>query len=321
MLTDEIRARRFGRVTSSIVGACLGLDPFKSPADALDAILGHEPELSGNKACERGSLLEPAVLNYGLRIARELCPGAALEPAPYVDHMDGWAGDSTDAIYTSPEGAVIGVGEAKTVGLGGRANWGTPGTDEVPPHVFVQACWHLIHWPDAEWCLIPVVFGGYEFEFQHFIVYRDAALLGRLFRKLKDWHTRHVQNAEPVPLGVQDTDRIIKQWPVHVEQELIATPDLQAWVDRAMRAEKAEKAAAQEKQLARCEIRKLMQDKAQCRFDTWVVTYRKPKPTLSINWRTIAETLGATPELIAQHTVEVENTRRLCINPLRKLDT
>lgn len=321
MLTDEIKARRLGRITSSIAGACLGVDPHKSPADALDEILGRAPEFAGNKATERGNLTERAIVEYGLAPARSFAPGIAslYAPAPHVTHPEGWSADSSDALCVDASGGVLAVMEGKSVGLGARNQWGEPNTDEVPAKVFVQACWHLIHWPTARFCLVPVLFGGYDFEFQHYVVERDATLLERITGKLRDWHARHVVGGEPVPLGPADTERLLERWPAPVEEEAPLTPELVGWVERLLEADRIASAANKDREAARFQIRQIMQDKAQCRADAWAVTYRKPKASASVNWRAIAEVLGATPELIAAHTTQTENTRRLCVTPLRKL--
>ena len=67
--STEWHEQRKGRVTGSISGAILGLNPFVSPEQALRRMVRHyhnvESEFTGNIATEYGSLNEPiAQLDY-----------------------------------------------------------------------------------------------------------------------------------------------------------------------------------------------------------------------------------------------------------------
>ena len=81
--TPEWFKQRKGRITGSVVGAALGVNPYMTP-DALIRRLvrlwhGAESEFNGNIATEYGTLHEPiAIMDYINRLAMLLMKSALL---------------------------------------------------------------------------------------------------------------------------------------------------------------------------------------------------------------------------------------------------
>jgi putative phage-type endonuclease len=86
--------QRRGRVTGSNVGAILGLDPWRTRADVMRAMvrdaLDAESEFDGNPATRWGQANEE-----NARMDFELETGHIVKPAPFVPYED-WAGASPD---------------------------------------------------------------------------------------------------------------------------------------------------------------------------------------------------------------------------------
>jgi putative phage-type endonuclease len=61
--TPQWHAARKGRITASIAAACLGLDPYKSPAWAWRVVTGVEPDMDDNENLARGRAREPHARN------------------------------------------------------------------------------------------------------------------------------------------------------------------------------------------------------------------------------------------------------------------
>lgn len=195
MLTPEQKEARIGLVTSSIVAAILGLDPYKGEKEAIESIMGrslHNP----SKATERGDLLEDVVLrSIGTKLG--IPKKHVVQQPGFVKHPNGWSGDSVDAIISPKKGVVTAVCEAKTVGMGGAKRWGPDGTKSIPDHVLCQCHWHMIHWPTAERCHVAALIGGYAFEFRHYVIEKDPELEKKMLSKIEAWYKINIEIPKP----------------------------------------------------------------------------------------------------------------------------
>lgn len=101
--TPEWFASRRGRVTGSMVGAILGLNPYMTPEDAMRRMVrdahGAEPEFTGNAATEYGTFHEKGAIQDF-----EMSTGMKVEPAGFVTHSD-WLGASPDG-YVGATGLI-----------------------------------------------------------------------------------------------------------------------------------------------------------------------------------------------------------------------
>lgn len=101
--TDEWKAARMGRLTTSMAGAALGLAPYRDKDDCLRDLVrsmnGMESEFTGNIATEYGTNMEPQALT-----AYELETGHTVTPEGFVPFED-WTGASPDG-YVCDHGLV-----------------------------------------------------------------------------------------------------------------------------------------------------------------------------------------------------------------------
>lgn len=227
MLTQEQKDQRRGLLTSSLWAAALGLDPNKTPLQAKREVLGQGEEFQGNAATYRGNKLERVVLQEP---ADQL--GLVFVPAPFRKHANGWSGDSCDALYYKApyvEGldAPELVGEGKTAGMGVADKYGAAGTDNIPVTAWVQSHCHLIHWPEAKRCVVPVLIGGWSFEFKLYFVERDEQLEGEMYDKLAKFHRDYiVANVDP-PAQSGDLEWMHKAYTTATDERLMrATPEI-----------------------------------------------------------------------------------------------
>ena len=95
--TEWFNARK-GRITGSMVGAVLGVNPWSTPEDAMRTMVrshfGAESEFTGNIATEYGTLQEPnALIDY------ELVSGKDVQEVGFIVHPEhDWLGASPDGI-------------------------------------------------------------------------------------------------------------------------------------------------------------------------------------------------------------------------------
>lgn len=298
---------RKGLMTSSVAAAALGMSPWSTPLDAWAAITGRE-KFEGNKATVRGSLLEDAVLDYPTRDEH-----LERKPAPFVS--SNWSGDSADCIYALQDGSRY-VGEGKTAALGSADGYGEEGTDEVPDHVLIQSAFHLAHHPDSEGAIIPVLIGGYSFEFREYYHARDNELIGNLMDDLAKFHRDYVVADVAPPASAGDDDALKHLWPNHVPDKYLPPTDEAESLARGYVAARAEeKAALAEKKRLSALLRQTIGDAEGVKGTGWKATHKRTNTKgLKTDWEAIARELQAPDSLIQLHTSIPPGHRQLCVS-------
>lgn len=236
MLTPEDHALRRGKITGSLAAACLGLDPFCTPLGAYLRCIGEhpddEPDEQTAAAFRRGHVLEPALVDFGAEeIAADMqCTVAIDKPGTLVHPSIPWAACSIDALYIATPGPVqllragldalvvpdpqrvtIFGAESKSVALAHASQWGEPWTDQIPRHVAVQCTWELLHYPDAEAIVLPVLIGA-AMELRVYVWRRSVELELACVEALGQWHARHVVRRSPPEPGARDGDLLAAVW-------------------------------------------------------------------------------------------------------------
>jgi len=159
-------------VSASKVSAILGVSPWDSPYSMWLKMHGDLPGDDGKNTAtkSRGHYLEPAILAWFFDQHPELVrrPNDQ-EPITRPDIPFGLA--TPDAI-----GDDVVTFEAVLVEAKSAANddeWGTPGTDEIPPYYAAQIVWAL-HLSGLTVCYVPIITS--RLEFREYVVRYDAAL-------------------------------------------------------------------------------------------------------------------------------------------------
>lgn len=268
MLTDEQKAQRKGKVTSSVAAGCLGLCPFMSPLQAWREIQGLRT-FEGNKATERGTELEEVVLAWG---AKEVAMYPTI--APFI--ASGWRGDSSDGLlYVDSQTTMpSAVQEGKTVGMGMAPMWSKESTNRVPDHVRVQGMWHLLHWPTAEVCYVPALFGGHAFEFRLYSVERDDVKIGRLEALLYKWWQEHIETLCAPEANHLDEGELRDMFPRDDSTMLADDPSVALHAIEYLKARDEESVAKKKKDQHGNRLRQLLGEHSGCCGDWGSVQYK-----------------------------------------------
>lgn len=140
-------------MTASKVAAVLGLAPEtygESPRSLWHLMRGETQPEQQTANQERGHYLEPAVLAWFF----DHHPDLVRQPfRGTVVHDNGWAAATPDAEALDWDGDLV-VVQAKT--SADDAEWGTPGTAEVPTHYAAQCMWEM-HVTGARRTYLPVL--------------------------------------------------------------------------------------------------------------------------------------------------------------------
>ena len=288
-----------------------------TPLEAYLRVTGEAQSLPDieSKAIERGNRLESLVLDY---------PAEKLDlirkPAPFRSHPDyDWTGDSADALYYDGD-ELVSVGEGKTCNMAIGASYGVEGTDEIPDSTLLQSHWHLLHWPETDTCHVPVLVGGYTFEFRLYRVKRDPEFLGILLQDLERWYRDHVVPRKPPPAEAGDTDWIAQQlakWKPgkHVPD----SPELRSLIKEKVAASELKRAATEREERAKNRIKMLVGEAESCRA-YWGSLHYKPNSRTVTDWQAIARELGCTNEDVQKHTTIAPTQRILRIYPKKGVD-
>lgn len=220
MLTEEQKKFRLYKITSSIAAACLGLDPFKSPVRAWEEIMGLY-SFAGNSKTRVGDLLEKPCLFWAAEQPpfKDLTLRTALDgQMPVWNPETPWMCDLVDGTletFESPPAPPIGqaycedgtyphdgityVLDAKTCDTKNPRTarlWGREMSDKVPVQYKIQAHIHMIHYPTAKACLIPV-FKSIPFGFHMYQINKDISYEKYLVERLRKWHEDYVASGSP----------------------------------------------------------------------------------------------------------------------------
>lgn len=307
MLTLEQKKLRLGKITSSVAAAALGLNKRMTPLAAWMCARGEMPDIR-SKMTQRGELLEEVTVSYPLELMPEI---SRFESAPFRQHKKyDFFGDSSDALYFAENGKLIYVGEAKTSAQGMGTQWGEEKTDQIPIEYLIQCHWHLAHWPEVDTCLVPVLIGGFEFEFRLYQVTRNIELEGILLEDLAKWHKDYVQSGKIPPVTSGDTEYIQKLYPENKMSFMPDSPAIESLVLKKQELGSKIKTLQSEEECVKNQLRSIIGDHEGVSGYWGKLYYRGGHETQKIDWEKVAKAAGAKKELINQYS-SIERTPRV----------
>jgi putative phage-type endonuclease len=199
MLTaEQLEARRAG-IGGSDVAAILGLSPWRTPLDVYLDKIGQGQPVAESGPMRWGSLLEPVIIDEfqretGLYVDRDTPMLRHQEHAFMLANLDGvLAGDPTRIV------------ECKTARS--DANWGEPGTDQIPVYYQTQVA-HYLAVSGAQIAYVPVLIGASDFRIYR--VDRDESFIRDLIDAERAFWQHHViARCPPDPVNGDDA---LKLW-------------------------------------------------------------------------------------------------------------
>jgi predicted phage-related endonuclease len=214
-------------IGGTLVGAILGVNPWKSPLQAYNEIFGLE-DMEEREAMRWGQKLEPLLAReYQERTGLMLWPNIEMgldyrkplrnaweewwtgtpdrlviqDGAWLVNPKDPKAVEAIEEILADPLfwKNVIKGWEGKTAGYRQMPLWGECGTDEVPEIYLVQSHWYLdlvrSYNPDIEEWDLSVLLGGQEF--RSYTIKHNPKLGQVIYRTAKKFWEEHVLRRTP----------------------------------------------------------------------------------------------------------------------------
>lgn len=221
---EAFLAQRRAGIGGSDIAALLGLSPWKTPLQLWMDKTGRSEENFAPDAVERmhwGTVLEDVVARHyadvrGVRVQRINQQLRHPECSIALANIDrAVLEEGKRARWDDATGRVLGarnVLECKTAHAlaQNNAEWGEPGTDEVPQQYWMQCTWYLgiTGLPFAD---LAVLFGG-----QRFVTYTigfDQTLFDDMLTEAASWWQRYVVADMPPPATTEDDAR--RLWKSH----------------------------------------------------------------------------------------------------------
>lgn len=210
MIFDVMEDRHL-YIGASEVSAILGIAPASWNATPLSVwrskVMPDDEPPRENQAMSAGNRLEPVILDWyadetGLEVRPgERWTGERIRAPMLRAHTDAvaWPGDE---IRTDKNARNV---EVKNVAASKAGEWGSPGTDQVPPYYRCQVAFQmaLANLPVTD---LPVLIGGNEFRI--YTVERDRAYETAILEACVAWWRRHVEGGvPPEPVTLDDHRR------------------------------------------------------------------------------------------------------------------
>ncbi len=220
-LSPGQQRRRLEGMTATDIAAVVNLHPYRSPISVWSEKRGEAPPWIDTDRTRWGDLLEPVIRSdYAARHeVRVEVPGTLEHPdAPWM--------------LATPDGVAYPIGGADPLeGLEIkchtiRLSWmyGPPGTDEVPPHVLIQAVWGMAVTGLTRWRVIAFIDG----QPQEYLIDRDDELIGALQERAEKFLVDNVRGGTPPdPDGSGNYDEWLKgRWKKNTDELIDIGDDL-----------------------------------------------------------------------------------------------
>lgn len=278
---DQWLAERRKGIGGSDIAALLGMSPFKTPVDLWLDKTGRADPTPDNPAMRLGRELEPAVLaRYAEQTGRGVSHIETLREGIFVANVDALA-----------PGRVV---EAKT----SRHGW-----DDVPEWYRAQVMWYLGFFPRVETGDIAALF-LLDGSFRVYPVERDDATIAGMRELATDWWNRYViADVAPPPMSEADCKAL---WKSHkAAKTVVAVDGVRDSIGKLKELKAEAKRIATEIERHEFAVMREMQDAEILTGADGkkLATWKQNKDSAKTDWKAVAESVGASPDVIAEHTV------------------
>ncbi len=276
---------RKGGITATGITAINGTSPFKTAYRLWAELTGQVSEQAAGSAAQRGQLLEQAVADYyTAETGKKLRKSNGI--VRLKEHP--WAMASLDrTIIGDPTGLV----EIKT---STSSAWALA---PVPQMYLDQVQWQMFI-TGASYCDVAVLLSGLVFRIER--VEADPIYQTLLFDKAVAFLDL-VKTKTPPPLTGNDSDTLAEVKPQSSNTYAVAEPQLdhiaRLYIEAKAEAEAAD-AALKEMAIA---IKEAIGEGEGVKGRGWLATWKTNKPSVKVDWKSIAETFGhVAPDTFAE---------------------
>ncbi|MCH8978301.1 MAG: YqaJ viral recombinase family protein [Armatimonadetes bacterium] len=298
-------------ITATDVSAIVRKNPYSSPLDVYLVKTGQKREPEQTGAMEWGLRLEEV-------IARKFADKNGVEPRPagfMVKEDEPIFGATPDYYITTTHGdqdetALL---ECKTCNFFvGKQEFGEEHSDHVPDRYVIQCQWQLMV-TGRKVCHLAVLIAGSDYR-EYTIERNEELILNLQLRARTFWH-EYVMADNPPPLtgDKADTDWLKGQFPEDDGGAVRATEAIEKEVDALGTDLRALKALGEVAEGRKNRIKQFMGEASVLDTSQGAITWRKAKDGQKTDWKAVAAALGASEDLIMNHTSPTKGSRRFIV--------
>lgn len=199
---DEWLAERQSGIGASEAAMAIGVSRWGTPLDLYLRKVGQAPPVVETPEMRWGTRLEPQIAEaYSEQTGFGFVAEQQFIRSPTIP----WIFATLDRVRS--DGRIV---ELKNVGARAAADWGEPGTDEIPVHYLVQVLHQMIV-TGTEVVDVAALIGGSDFRV--YTVDRDEDVSSRIVEKEEAFWDR-VRRREPPPPDLdRDGRNLTRLWP------------------------------------------------------------------------------------------------------------
>lgn len=279
-------------ITATDATVIAGLSPFKTPYQLWAEKTGKVAEAEVGAAAQRGIILEDAVVTY-----YEAETGRKLKKSNGIVRRkdEPWVMASLDRTIVGEPGLV----EIKT---SASRRWSLY---PVPPEVEAQVQWQMLV-TGAPWVDVVALLGGLVFRIER--VNADSDYQQELLSKAAHFKSLVETDTPPEKVGA-DSDTFARVVPQESEEWVAADSEAERAAEMYDELHAESKAIDEQLLEFAMVLKDKIGDKAGIAGTSWEATWKQNKPTVKVDWKGVAESLKATPEVIAAFTSENPGAR------------
>jgi predicted phage-related endonuclease len=311
-LTAEQVADRRNRLGASEVPAVLGLSKYKSPLALWAEKRGLIAPFDGNEFSEWGTRLEGVVADaYAEKRSQAESTTLGVESCSTVIIPEGWRSATPDRKVFRVEDMVGGFApwlrglEVKCRGDYSAADFGEPGTDQVPDEVAIQchtnmSVLRVVGIIVEQWDVATLIGGN---RFRSYRLYYDKDIDAAITEKSHEfWHKYVVPGVEPPVDGSDATTKYLQEkFKKNSDLVVEATPEQEVLALELRHVREQIKDLETREAEIKNQFMSWMAEAASLKTRFGRIDWKAPNGN-SVKWKEVAEALGAPAELIAKYS-------------------
>lgn len=310
-----LAARRSG-IGGTDIAAILGLSPYRTAVDVWLDKTGQAAQVAENEAMYWGNRLEDVVAHEFM--ART---GAKVQRVNSLLRSEShpFALASIDRAIVEPgraarakDGVLVGASallECKTASAYASKDW--TGDDQMPIQYAAQCMWYLAV-SGLQTCHVAALIGGNTFVTRK--VQRDEETIATMLEQARSWWQRHiVEGARPDPESGKDAATL---FPSDSGQmvEIDDDTELLVLVNELRLLREQAKGTEQHIEAIESQIKVRIGESSGLSIGGKpAITWKASASSTRTDWKAVAQSLSAPPEVIARHTQTVIGSRRFIV--------
>ncbi len=305
-------------IGGSTISAIIGLSPYNSAFGVWAQLTGQSNIDVQNESVDRGNKMEPWIAEYYAMRHPEY---QVMEHVPVFHERFQYIMGSPDRILIGTESGNLEAGlEIKTVNIVKIDEWGDEGTNDIPIHYWVQCQWYAGLLGVSDWNL-AVAFvrpGTLEMvEHREYSIQFDKVRYEKLIRAAVVFWETHVETGVPPKITKSDlhtVNYLRNKYPSHkVGVWAERTKEIDEIVAEYLEAKQQDDSTKDRLETARMRLVEALGDAEGYESEFGRITYRQSKPTMKVDWESIAKSFNPTESVIKSYTKEIAGSRRLNI--------